>query len=164
MPIDFLATKGPLVPSNSTICPLNGPKRREKAPKYAQCALAPRNQALPKLRILCPKPAFFGPKQSRNPLKTDKRREMARTLHVRLNCPLTKSPLLPSKSATCPKNGPKMAKNGLNVRYLCQTSPTSRTGRILGYVAQIRNRRAPSPPATPHLLWFPSLGIAQPDA
>ena len=37
-------TKGPLVPSNSTICPRNGPKRRQKAPKTTQCAPAPRNQ------------------------------------------------------------------------------------------------------------------------
>ena len=34
-----------MVPSNSTICPRNGPKRRQKAPKTAQCAPAPRNQA-----------------------------------------------------------------------------------------------------------------------
>ena len=33
------------MPSNSTICPKNGPKRRQKAPKSPQCALAPRNQA-----------------------------------------------------------------------------------------------------------------------
>ena len=32
------------MPSNSTICPRNGPKRRQKAPKAAQCAPAPRNQ------------------------------------------------------------------------------------------------------------------------
>ena len=37
-------TKKPLVPSNSTIFPTNGPKRRQKAPKSAQCAPAPRNQ------------------------------------------------------------------------------------------------------------------------
>ena len=37
-------TKGPLVRSNSTICPRNGPKRRPKAPKTAQCAPSPRNQ------------------------------------------------------------------------------------------------------------------------
>ena len=37
-------TKGPLVPSNSAICPRNGPKRCQKAPKTAQCAPAPRNQ------------------------------------------------------------------------------------------------------------------------
>ena len=42
--LDFLVTKGPLVPSNSTICPRNGQKRRQKAPKTAQCAPAPRNQ------------------------------------------------------------------------------------------------------------------------
>ena len=43
--LTFSLTKGPLVPSNSTICPRNGPKRRQKAPKTAQCAPAPRNQA-----------------------------------------------------------------------------------------------------------------------
>ena len=32
------------MPSNSTICPRNGPKRRQKAPKSAQCAPAPRKQ------------------------------------------------------------------------------------------------------------------------
>ena len=32
------------MPSNSTISPRNGPKRRQKAPKSAQCAPAPRNQ------------------------------------------------------------------------------------------------------------------------
>ena len=42
--LHFLVTKGRLVPSNSTICPRNGPKRRQKAPKTAQCAPTPRNQ------------------------------------------------------------------------------------------------------------------------
>ena len=37
-------TKGSLVPSNSTICPRDAPKRRQKAPKTAQCAPAPRKQ------------------------------------------------------------------------------------------------------------------------
>ena len=41
----FPVSKSPLVPFNSTICPRNGPKRRQKAPKSAQCAPAPRNQA-----------------------------------------------------------------------------------------------------------------------
>ena len=67
----------------------------------------------PKLRILCPKTAFFGPKRPRNPLKTAKRRETVRTLRVCLDCPVTKSPFLPSSSTICPRNGPKMAKNGL---------------------------------------------------
>ena len=44
MRLDFLVTKGPLVPSNSMICPRNGSKRRQKAPKTAQCAPAPRSQ------------------------------------------------------------------------------------------------------------------------
>ena len=100
--------------------------------------------ALPKLRILCHKTAFFGPKQPRNPVKTAKRRQTVRTPHLRLDCPVTKSPVLLSSSTICPRNGPKMAKNGLNVRHLCQTGPKPRTGRILGYVAQIPIPRAPS--------------------
>ena len=59
-------------------------------------------------------------------------------------------------STTCPRNGPKVAKNGLNVRCLRQTDPKPRTGRILGYVVPNRIPRAPSPPASPHFLWFPS--------
>ena len=115
--------------------------------------------ALPKLRILCPKTALFCPKRPRNPLKTAKRRQTVPILHVRLVCPVTKSPLLPSNSTLCRRNGSKMAKNGLNVRYLCQTGPKRRTGRILGYPAQIRIPRAPSPTATPHFLRFPNLRI-----
>ena len=111
--------------------------------------------ALPKLRILCPKTTFFGPKWHRNLVKTAKRRETIATLHMRPDCPVTKRPLLPSSSTICPRNGPKMANNGLNVRHLCQTGPKPRTDRILGYVAQNRIPRAPSPPATPHFLWFP---------
>ena len=40
----FTVSKSSLVPFNSTICPRNGPKRRQKAPKIAQCAPAPGNQ------------------------------------------------------------------------------------------------------------------------
>ena len=43
--LDFTVSKSPLVPFNSTICPRNGPKRCQKAPKTAQYALTPRNQA-----------------------------------------------------------------------------------------------------------------------
>ena len=57
------------------------------------------------------------------------------------------------------KKAPKSPKNGA----MCTSTPKPRGGRILGYVAQKRIPRAPSPPATPHLLWFPSLQIAQRD-
>ena len=43
--LDFTVSKRPLVPFNTTICPRNGPKRRQKAPKSAQCVPTPRNQA-----------------------------------------------------------------------------------------------------------------------
>ena len=58
-----------------------------------------------------------------------------------------------------PKKAPKSPKNCA----MCTNTPKPRTGRILGYVAQKRIPRAPSPPATPHFLWFPSLRIAQRD-
>ena len=102
---------------------------------------------------------FLGTKRPQNPVKTAKRRQAVLTLHVRPDCPVTKSPFLPSNPTICPRNGPRMAQNGLNVRCLCQTGPKPRTGRILGYVAQNRFPRAPSPPANPHFLWFPPLKI-----
>ena len=126
-----------------------------------RCGGAKSGGALRKLR---PKIAVFGPKQPRNPVKLDKRRETVATLHVRLNCLLTNSSFLPSGSTICPRNGPKTAKNGLNVRYLCQTGPKPRTGRILVYEAQNRIPGELIPPATPPFLSFRSLRIAQRDA
>ena len=117
--------------------------------------------ALPKLRILCPETAFFGPKRPQNPVIMAKRRQTVPTLHVRHHCPVNKSPFLPSSCTICPRNGPKMAKNGLTVRYLCPTQPKPRRGRILGYVAQSHVPRAPIPLATPHFLLFPSPRITQ---
>ena len=66
--------------------------------------------ALPKLRTLCPKTIFFGPKRHRNPLKTAKRREKVATLHMRLDCPMTKSPLLPSNTTISQETAQKMLK------------------------------------------------------
>ena len=63
--------------------------------------------ALPNLRILCPKTAFFGPKRPRNPVKTAKRSETVATLHVRLDFTVSQSPLVPFNSTICPRNGPK---------------------------------------------------------
>ena len=75
--------------------------------------------ALPELRILCPKKAFFGTKRPRYPVKTAKGMQTVRTLNVRIDCRVTKSHLLPASSTICPRNGPKTAKNGLNVHCLC---------------------------------------------
>ena len=49
-----------------------------------------------------------------------------------------------------PKQAPKSPKNCA----MCTSTPKPRTVRILGYVAQKRIPRAPSPPATPHFSWF----------
>ena len=45
MQCHFPVSKSPVVPFNSTICPRNGPKRWQRAPKSAQCGPSPRNQA-----------------------------------------------------------------------------------------------------------------------
>ena len=118
----------------------------------------------PKTAHFVPQNGLFWPKTAPKPVKTAKRRQMVATLHVRLNCPVRKSPFAPFSSTICPRNARKLANNGLNVRYLCQTGPKPRTGRILGYVAQNHIPRARGPPATPHFSWFPSLRIAQRDA
>ena len=53
-------------------------------------------------------------------------------------------------SEKLPKKAPKSPKN----YAMCTSTPKPRTGRILGYVAQKRIPRAPSPPATPHFYGF----------
>ena len=88
--------------------------------------------ALPKLRILYPKTAFFGPKQPSYPVKMEKQRETVATLHVRLDGRVTKSPLLPSNSAIRLRNGPKMAKNGLECARFVSNSPKTENGPHLG--------------------------------
>ena len=63
----------------------------------------------------------------------------------------------PSNSATCPRNAPSMAQNGPEMLHLGQkqhSSPKPRFGDISGHVARNPISRAPSPPATPHFLWF----------
>ena len=117
-----------------------------------------------KCTFCAPKQPFLAQNGPKTQSKRPKRRQTVATLHVHLEYPVTKSLFLPSDSSICPRKGQKMAKNGLNVRRLGQTSPKPRLRRILGYVAQNPILRAPSPRATPHFLWFPSLIIAQRDA
>ena len=52
-------------------------------------------------------------------------------------------------------------------QILCRLADDShkpRIGHIFGYMAQNAIPRAPNPPATPLVLWFPPLKIAQMDA
>ena len=120
--------------------------------------------ALPKLRILCPKTAFLGPKRPENSVKTGKRRETVATFHVRLDFTMSKSPPVPFNSTICPRNGPKRRQKATKSALCAPTPPKPSTGCILGYVAQNPIPSAPSPPATPDFLWFPGLRIAQRDA
>ena len=85
------------------------------------------------------------------------------TLHVRLDFTVPKSPLVPFNSTICPRNGPKRCQKAPKSAQYAPTPPKPFTDRILGYVAQNPIPRASSPPATPHFLWFPALGIAQRD-
>ena len=90
---------------------------------------------------------------------TAKRRETVGTLHVRLDFPVSTSSLRPSNSMICPGNAPKRPAKASNA-----DSHKPRIGHIFGYMAQNAIPRAPTPPATPHFLWFPPLRIAQTDA
>ena len=58
--LDFAVSKSPLVPFNSRICPRNGPKRRQKDPKSAQCAPTPQNQERAVSWAMCFKIRFRG--------------------------------------------------------------------------------------------------------
>ena len=69
-----------------------------------------------------PKLPFLAKKSSKTHSKRPNEGKPIGTFHVRLNRPLTKNLLLPSSSTICRRNGPKMAKNGLNVRCLCPAS------------------------------------------
>ena len=127
----------------------------------AQGGGAKSGRALPNLRTFGPKTAIFRPKQPQNPGETPKRRDTVSTPHVRLHLAVSKSSLVPFNSTICRRNGPKRRQKAPKTCAMRTNTPKPSTGRILGYVAQIRIPKAPSPPATPHCLWFPSLGIAQ---
>ena len=118
-------------------------------------------RALPNLRSFGPKTAIFRPKQPQNPGETPKRRDTVSTPHVRLHFTVSKSSLVPFNSTICQRNGPKRRQKAPKTCAMRTNTPKPSKGRILGYVAQIRIPKAPSPPATPHFLWFPSLRIAQ---
>ena len=149
----------------ASLVALPNPSFEPKTHRWRPRAGAPSREVPSQNCAFCaPKQPFLAQNGPQNPLKTAKRKQRVPTLHVCLDCPVKKSPFLPSSSTICPRSGPKLAKNGLNVRCLCQRRPKRRMGRILGYVAQNPIPRAPIPPATPHFLWFPSFKIPQRDA
>ena len=127
----------------------------------AQGGAAKSGRALPNLRTFGPKTAIFRPKQPQNRGETPKRRDTVSTPHVRLHFTVSKSSLVPFNSTICRRTGPKRRQKAPKTCAMRTNTPKPSTGRILGYVAQIRIPKAPSPPATPHFLWFPSLRIAQ---
>ena len=91
---------------------------------------------LPNVCNFGPKADIFHRKRPQNGVKTAKQRQAVAILQVHLNCCMTESPSVPCSPTICPRNVPKLAKNGLNVRCLCQTPRKPRMGRIFGYVAQ----------------------------
>ena len=104
------------------------------------------------------KNSHFPPKIARKSGRNAQTKGNGSTLHVQLEFTMSKSPLVPSNSTICPTTAQKGAKKPQNLHNVNQ-HPKPSTGRILGYVAQIRIRRAPSPLATPPFLWFSSLRI-----
>ena len=151
MCLDCPVTKSPFLISSSTICPRNGPKRAKKGVNvHRLCHKSPKPRAGRILGYVAPKPVPRAPSLATNPTFL-----CSRTLRI------------PQRDAQAPVSVViwwKMAKNGLNVRCLCQTSPKPTTGLILGYVAQNRIPRPRSPPASPHFLRLLILKMAQRDA
>ena len=142
--------------------PLPNPSFQPKTHRWPRGGGSKFGGALPKLRILCPKTAFFGPKRPQNSVKTGKRRETVCTLHVRLDCPVTKSPFLPSRSTICPRNGPKM--------LLVSKRPKTTNGPYLGLRGHLVHPQPPrfcgfqaseSPNETPRPPYQWSLGAAR---
>ena len=103
--------------------------------------------------------SHFWAKKPWNTFKTAKQRETVGTLYVQLDFPVSTSSLRPSNSMICPGNGLKRPPSAPNA-----DSHKPRIGHIFGYMAQNAIPRAPTPPATPHFLWFPLVTIAQTDA
>ena len=71
-------------------------------------------------------------------------------LNMRLDRFVSTSSLRPSNSMICPGKGPKRPPEAPNADI-----HKPRIGHIFGYTAQNAIPRAPTPPATPHFLWFP---------
>ena len=116
--------------------------------------------ALPNLRSFGPKNSHFSPKTALVRVQNSQTKANGRYTPGATRLSRDQGTFgalqLYDMSEKWPKKAPKSPKNGA----MCTSTPKPRTGRILGYVAQKRIPRAPSPPATPHFLWFPSLEIA----
>ena len=140
------------------------PSFEPKTHRWCPGAGAPSREVPSQNCAFCAPKGRFWPQTAPKPSQNGQTKRNGRYTPRAPQLPLTKSPFVPSSSTICPRNGPKMAKNGWNVRHFCQTGPKPRTGRILGYVAQNRIPGALIPPATPHFMRFPSRRIAQRDA
>ena len=128
--------------SRAQVVALPNPSFEPKTHRWRPGAGVPSREVPSQNCALCtPKEALCTPKEAsppqkkkrpRNPLKTAKRREMVATLHVRLECPVTNSLLLPSNSTICPRNGPIMAKNGRGGTQHMSNGPKTKNGPYLG--------------------------------
>ena len=144
--------------------PLPNPSFQPKTHQWRPGARAPSREVPSQNCAFCARKQRFLAQNGPEPIQNDKTKVNSSTPQVRLDLPMTKSPLLRSNSTIYPRKAKKWPKMAQLARSLCQTAPKTRTGRILGYVAQQHIPRAPSPPANPHFWWCPTLRIAQRDA
>ena len=135
--------------------PLPYPSFEPETHRWRPGAVAPSREVPSQIcAVLGQKQPFFAQNSPSKGSKTAKRRQTAATLHVRLDFPVTKGPLVPCNSTICPRISPKGRQKGPKTAQCAPTPRNQASGRILGYVAQKRIPRAPSPPATPHFLRF----------
>ena len=105
--------------------------------------------------------SLFSPKTALEPAKNGQMKGNSGYSRMQLDVLLPKGPPGPSNCTICPRTAPKKAQN---LCTLAADSPKPKTDHILGYVAQNTISRAPNPPATTHLWWFPHLEISLTDA
>ena len=137
--------------------PLPNPSFEPETHRWRPGAVAPSREVPSQIcAVLGQKQPFF---TQNSPQTRAKRPNEGKRWHVRLDFTVSKSPLVPFKSAICPKERPKKAPKSPKICAMSTNPPKPSTGRILGYVRGSKSefRGHLVHPQPPHFMWFPSL-------
>ena len=86
----------------------------------------------PKTAHFVPQNSLFWPTTAPMPNQNGQTRPTVPTLHVRLDCPVTKSPFLPFRSTICPRNSPKNGQKWPKCALFVLNRPETKNGAYLG--------------------------------
>ena len=118
----------------------------------------------PKSAPLWAKKRHFSPKIAPKPGQIAETKGSGGYTARAVSLPRVKEPCSAIQLHDMSEKGHKKAPKCPKICAMCTNTRKPSTGRILGYVAQNPIPRAPSPPASPHVLWIGSLIIPQRDA